>query len=100
MLVLQFEKCLSDPAGEYQRTLRFLGLPEWVPPPEILGKRVNVSKKRPTPAALDEPPALIESLSEDVLELMTYAPDIDLELWPNFRHLTAGSGETEASTPE
>ena len=100
LLVLQFEKCLSDPAGEYQRTLEFLGLPEWAPPPEILGKRVNVSKKRPTPAALDEPSDLVESLSEDVLELMTYAPDIDLELWPNFRHLVGESGETAANAPE
>lgn len=87
MLVLQFEKCLQDPAGEYKRTLEFLGLPDWVPPPEDLGKAYNVSRKRPSPAALDEPPDLVESLEGDVRELLTYAPDIDLELWPNFRHL-------------
>ena len=90
LLVLQFEKCLQDPAAEYRRTLGFLGLPEWVPPPEILGKRVNVAKRRPTPAELDEPPDLVASLEDDVLELLELAPDIDLSLWPNFRHL-AGS---------
>jgi hypothetical protein len=87
LLVLQFEKCLQEPATEYQRTLEFLELDEWVPPPEDLGKAYNVSKKRPSPAALDEPPDLVASLEGDVRELMEMAPDIDLQLWPNFRHL-------------
>ena len=87
MLILQFEQCLQDPAGEYQRTLEFLELPAWVPPPEVLGKAYNVSTRRPSPAALDEPPDLVESLEGDVRELLTFAPDIDLSLWPNFRHL-------------
>lgn len=87
MLILQFEKCLQDPAGEYQRTLDFLGLAAWEPPPEVLGKAYNVSTKRPSPAALDEPADLVESLEGDVRELLTFAPDIDLSLWPNFRHL-------------
>lgn len=87
MLILQFEMCLQDPAGEYQRTLDFLGLPAWTPPPEVLGKAYNVSGRRPSPAALDEPPDLIATLEADVQELLTFAPDIDLSLWPNFRHL-------------
>ncbi len=87
LLVLQFEKCLQDPAAEYQRTLEFLGLPEWMPPPDILGKHVNVSRKRPTPAILGEPADLVESLEADVRELLDLAPEIDLSLWPNFRHL-------------
>jgi hypothetical protein len=88
MLILQFEQCLQDPAGQYQRTLEFLGLDDWLPPPEILGKAYNASRRRPSPAALDEPPDLIESLEDDVRELLTYAPQIDLSLWPNFRQLT------------
>jgi hypothetical protein len=87
ILFLQFEKCLQDPAGEYLRTLDFLGLPEWMPPPELLGKAYNVSQKRPSPAALDEPDDLVSSLESDVHELLGYAPDLDLSLWPNFRHL-------------
>jgi len=87
LLVLQFEKCLQDPAAEYRRTLEFLELDDWVPPPEDLGKAYNVSRRRPTPAALDEPADLVESLEGDVRELLTLAPDIDLSLWPNFRHL-------------
>jgi hypothetical protein len=87
MLILQFEQCLQDPAGEYRRTLEFLALDEWVPPPEVLGKAYNVSARRPSPAALDEPPDLVESLEGDVRELLTFAPNIDLTLWPNFRRL-------------
>mgnify|MGYP001582708265 FL=1 len=87
LLVLQFEKCLQDPAVEYRRTLQFLELDDWVPPPEDLGMAYNVSKRRPSPAALDEPPDLVESLEDDVRELLEMAPDIDLSLWPNFRHL-------------
>jgi len=91
LLILQFEKCLADPAGEYARTLRFLGLPDWSPPPELLGKAYNVSADRPTATTLDEPPDLAEKLEADVQELLTMAPDFDLSLWPNFRHLAAGA---------
>jgi len=87
LMVLQFEKCLQDPAGEYRRTLEYLGLDDWVPPPEILGQAYNVSAKRPSPVTLDEPSDLVESLESDVQELLTFAPEIDLSLWPNFRHL-------------
>jgi hypothetical protein len=87
LLVLQFEKCLQDPAAEYKRTLEYLGLDDWVPPPEMLGQAYNVSGERPSPATLDEPPDLVESLEADVRELLTFAPEVDLSLWPNFRHL-------------
>jgi hypothetical protein len=93
LLILQFEKCLADPLGQYKRTLDFLGLPDWQPPPDIVGQPVNVSKRRPSPKALDEPDDLITSFEDDVRLLQTYAPDLDLSLWPNFRHL--GSGPTE-----
>ena len=95
MLILQFEQCLQDPAREFGRTLEFLGLKEWLPPEDVLGKPVNVSKKRPSPKALDEPPDLVESLEDDVRLLLSFAPEIDLSLWPNFRHL-AQSGEASA----
>jgi Sulfotransferase family len=84
VLILQFERCKADPAGEYLRTLRFLGLREWLPPENVLGKRVNVSRIKLTPKALDEPPDLVERLAEDVRLLRSFAPDFDLSLWPNF----------------
>jgi hypothetical protein len=99
MLILQFEKCRENPAREYKKTLEFLGLREWLPHEDVLGKPVNVSKKRPSPKALDEPPDLVESLEDDVGLLLSFAPEIDLSLWPNFRHLRAEVEEgQEAST--
>jgi hypothetical protein len=96
VLVLQMERCLLDPAGEYRRTLKFLGLPDWLPDDEVLGKPVNVSKRRPSPKVLDEPADLVESLEPDVKLLMELAPDFDISLWRNFAHL-APSGPTQAS---
>jgi hypothetical protein len=92
MLILQFERCREDPAREYRRTLEFLGLRDWLPDEEVLGKPVNVSTKRPSPKALDEPPDLVESLEDDVRLLLSFAPEIDLSLWPNFRHIADGTG--------
>ncbi len=91
LLILQLEACKTDPAGQYERTLEFLGLPEWVPPPEVLGKPVNVSKKRPSPKTLDEPVDLAESLEDDVRLLLSFAPELDLSLWPNFAHLASST---------
>lgn len=96
LLVLQFERCKMDPAGEYLRTLRFLGLREWLPPGEMLGKPVNVSTMRLSPKALDEPPDLPATLEADVRLLGSFAPDLDLSLWPNFRHLADDRREAPA----
>jgi hypothetical protein len=63
----------------------------------VLGKPVNVSKKRPSPKALDEPADLVESLEDDVRLLLSFAPEIDLSLWPNFRHLAAAASDDAAS---
>jgi hypothetical protein len=84
VLILQFERCKSDPAAEYLRTLAFLGLPEYIPPENVLGRRVNVSRIKLSPKALDEPPDLVDRLEEDVRLLRSFAPDLDLSLWPNF----------------
>ena len=56
-----------------------------------------MSRKRPSPKALDEPPDLVQSLEDDVRLLLSFAPEIDLSLWPNFRHLAPDAGaEPEA----
>ena len=87
LLVLQFEKSLLDPVGEYRRTTRFLGLDDWRLPDELLGERFNPSRSQPAPAELDEPADLIEAIEPDVRELLAIAPEIEPSLWPNFRHL-------------
>lgn len=87
LLVLQFEKSLLDPVGEYRRTTQFLGLDDWRPPDELLGERFNPSRPQPSPAELDEPADLVEAIEPDVRELLAIAPEIEPSLWPNFRHL-------------
>jgi hypothetical protein len=89
LLILQFEACKADPAAQYRRTLDFLGLPDWLPPEEVLGKPVNVARKRPSAKTLDEPPNMSEALEADVKLLLTLVPDLDLSLWPNFKHLAS-----------
>ena len=96
LLILQLERCRQDPAGQYERTLVFLGLREWLPTEEVLGRPVNVSKRRPSPRVLDEPDDLVESLEDDIRLLLTIAPDLDLSLWPNFRHMVAHEPEGAA----
>jgi hypothetical protein len=90
LLVLQFEKSLLDPAGEYRRTTRFLGLDDWQPPTELLGERFNPSRSQPSPTELGEPDDLVASMEPDVRELQAMVPELELELWPNFRHLVGG----------
>jgi hypothetical protein len=84
ILILQFERCRADPAAEYMRTLEFLGLRQIHLPENVLGRRVNVSRIKLSPKALDEPPDLVDRLADDVRLLRSFAPDLDLSLWPNF----------------
>jgi hypothetical protein len=88
ILVLQYERCRADTAGEYRRTLRFLGLRDCEP--------VDAERSRgTTTAAAKEPlwPDLMHSLrvalEPDVSALAELVPDLDLGLWPNFAHLDA-----------
>jgi hypothetical protein len=120
ILVLQFERCRADPAGQYRRTLEFLGVRDTSFLPRRLahgggagelsrpvasllrlaGRRRRVTERlagRP----LDEPPqaplwpdleaALHTALDPDVKALRELAPALDLALWPNFAHLVAKS---------
>lgn len=85
--MLQLERCLSDPTDEYRRTLAFLGLREWLPLPEVLQSAEDIVAEPGTAAPPDEPDYLIATLELDVLLLRSLVPDIDLSLWPSFRHL-------------
>jgi hypothetical protein len=93
VLTLQLERCHDDPMGEVSRTYRFLGLDDsyrpslWQPP----------SHGRVGSAANEDPDTgrrLAELYIEDVVELRSLAPHLDLSLWPHFAHLTGGSLES------
>lgn len=81
VLVLQYEQCRADPAGELARTYRFLGLRPYVH--EEIEKRVNVTDHVPE---LDEEVRrrLVRMYEPEVRALVEHFPNIDLGLWPNF----------------
>jgi hypothetical protein len=78
ILVLQLERCLRDPAGQYARTLSFLGVADDFQPPA-------------TPRPIERPGAqlwpdleipMLKEFEADVRELHELVPDLDLSLWP------------------
>jgi len=106
ILVLQFERCRRDPAGQYRRTLEFLGVGDTAFAPRrlrltgggLLGRiaprRVAerlagrpVAEREHAPLWPDLEAALHTALAPDVEALRELAPQLDLSLWPNFAHL-------------
>jgi hypothetical protein len=82
VLVLQYERCRSDPAGQLAATYEFLGLDDYQP--DELRREVNVSggeKIRLDPEARRR---LVDLYRPDVEELAETIPAIDLSWWPNF----------------
>jgi sulfotransferase family protein len=114
VLVLQTERCLADPAGEYARTLRFLGVdPGYLPPQLRRRARHGTSARAPMRAlraaglpetlnretikrllgqTINDPAdlwpeldhALRAELEPEVRALVALVDDLDLELWPSF----------------
>ena len=105
ILVLQFERCIADPAGEYRRTLRFLGVSDDFVPRSLPASArrtgaaallVRVRRVPPAPVRQPSSPlwpelegALHASLDPEVVALRARVPELDLGLWPNFAHLAA-----------
>jgi hypothetical protein len=85
MLVLQYEACTRDPENQLAATYRFLGLDDGFLPAQ-LGARVNETKAKRT-VRPDFERLLVELYEPDVVALAHRYPQIDLALWPHFRHL-------------
>lgn len=116
ILVLQYERCLRDRAGQYRRTLEFLGVPDRLPagprrPPQPGGgsrqlaraARRAAERVARRPLGRDEPTlwpdldaALHTSLDPEVERLTQLVPDLDLSLWPSFAHLGGQRSSTAA----
>jgi hypothetical protein len=87
VLVLQFERCTSDAKMELARTYRFLGLDADFVPPDIAERRNESRAKKP---GLEDHTraALVRAYEPEVRRLASLVPEIDVSLWPNFKHLT------------
>ncbi len=101
ILILQYERCVADPGGQYRATTDFLGLSPYLPPDADRAEDSPVDgssahRHGPTGSALD--PDVIQRLQSsyeaDVTALVTLVPDFDLALWPHFAYL---AGEPPSS---
>ena len=88
LLVLQYEKCVREPATELARTYRFLGLDESFRP-SWTSHRVNRTPGTRPPISAEARRRLVELYQPEVARLAQMLPEIDLELWPDF---TGGAG--------
>jgi len=89
LLILQYEKCVAEPADQYRRTLAFLGV-------DTEHRHDGFEQRRGTTQAANKQPlwddmldGLRAAYEPEVLELAAMAPDIDVSLWSNFAHLAA-----------
>jgi len=87
LLVLQYERCVRQPAEEFARTLRFLGVSPYDPDPRLLTLRYNQTLGDKGALSAKDEAALVAEYEAEVVLLKSLVPDIDLSLWPRFAHL-------------
>jgi hypothetical protein len=83
VLVLQYERCVADPADQLALTYRFLGLDDSHRPPRITARSVQVARPLPT-LDPDAERRLVGVYADDVTELSAVVPSLDRSWWPEF----------------
>jgi len=95
VLVLQFERCVQDPAAELRRTYEFVGADPVDHVPAGLTDQVGGAQPRmDVPVAVTE--AARQMILRDALKLKALVPEIDLDLWPSCGEL---AGEASSTRP-
>jgi len=84
LLVLQYEACAADPAGQLARTFEFLGLPPHELPADELTRPRNKSKLEKVSVPEEHSRLLAAYYTPEVERLRALVPGIDLTLWPHF----------------
>lgn len=92
VLVLQFERCVADPASELARTYRFLGVDDGHRPSDLAATR-NAARGSKPPLPDGHRAALVDAYRPDVERLTGLVPDLDLDLWENFASRARGSAD-------
>jgi hypothetical protein len=87
LLVLQYERCAADAAGQLARTYAFLGLSPHQLPAEELARPRNQAKLEKVPVPEEMMATLRRYYRPEVLRLLSISSEIDPALWPNFRDL-------------
>lgn len=83
VLVLQYERCTTDPVGEILRTWEFLELDPGSTPPTRPPEDVRPPSQKPD-LSPDLRSDLLGRLRHDVDEVAELCPEIDVSLWKNF----------------
>lgn len=83
VLVLQYERCRQDPAGELARTYRFLGLDDAYLPSD-LRREVNVMPYVLPRYSPEERQLLTAYFADDVAQTVELCPELELKLWRDF----------------
>jgi hypothetical protein len=91
VLVLQYERCVIDPAGELSRTYAFLGLAPHAVADEELRRPRNRTRSEKAELVDQRTRLLRDEYEPDVRTLQSMLPDLDVSLWPNFAHLADGA---------
>jgi hypothetical protein len=86
VLVQQYERCRKETSDEIARTYRFLGLDDGFVP-DVFDNEVNVTRGAKVNLTDERRAHLVELYEPSVRRLADRLPDIDVSLWPNFRHL-------------
>jgi hypothetical protein len=87
LLVLQYERCAADAAGQLARTFGFLGLPPHTLPAEELARPRNQAKLEKVAVPDQHLELLRRYYRPEVERLRQLTTEIDLRLWPNFSQL-------------
>jgi hypothetical protein len=90
VLILQYERCVSEPTRLLRRTLEFIGAdPQRWRPSRSAAKRVNESRTAKPELTAATREALRVALRADLVSLFQAVPDLDADLWPTARGMTA-----------
>jgi hypothetical protein len=82
LLVLQYERCVANMAGQLARTFDHLGLTRYHVSRNEIPLRPGPGGR--TPLDPDVVERLVDLYRPDVDELCRLVPDLDLILWPHF----------------
>jgi hypothetical protein len=85
VLLLQYERCRADAAGELARTFAFLGLREAKLDDSAFSREVNPTTARKVELTPGLRSALLDGYAIDLEQLAQLAPELDLSLWPSAR---------------
>ena len=81
VLVLQYERCVADTAGELRRTFSFLGLEPSAVDDMDVGRRVNETRVQKLALSADQVMTLARAYAPENERLAALLPDLDLSLW-------------------